>query len=213
MNTHYTRHHNLGQVKTHLPFASQQQMLETTCSLARHSSGSDHSIVTGSTILTPREGERNRSLTSYLIFQCRGLFSDRLADLPVGEGQVAHTWAFASTVSPTTTALCQAHLTNPSPRCTIRPDPKRRREESVADRFISSFSFYARSILQPVTLSTQQSKDSQLGLPSVALFSVNKWPYFRLSKFKRDNPNGPVFGKQVALFSLDKNTMHETSTL
>jgi len=40
----------------------------------------------------------------------------------------------------------------------------------------------------------------------VALFSVNKWPCFRLSKFKRDDQNGPLFGKQVALFSLDKNT-------
>ena len=150
MNTHYIHHQNLGQIKMYLPFASQQQMLETTCSLAQHSSGSDRSIVTGSTILTPREGERNRSLTSYLIFQCRGLFSDRLADLPVGEGQVAHTWAFASTVSPTTTVLCQAHFTNLSPRCTIRPDPKRRREESVAGRFVSSFSFYARFISEVI---------------------------------------------------------------
>ena len=39
----------------------------------------------------------------------------------------------------------------------------------------------------------------------MALFSVNKWPCFRLSKFKRDDQNGPLFGKQVALFSLDKN--------
>ena len=38
-----------------------------------------------------------------------------------------------------------------------------------------------------------------------ALFSINKWPYFRLSRFKRIDPNGPLFGKQVALFSVDKN--------
>ncbi len=150
MNTHYIQHHNLAQVKMHLPFASQQQMPETTCSLARHFSCFDRSIVTTSIILTPREGERNRSLTSYLIFQYRGLFSDHLADLLVGEGQVAHTLSFAPIVSPTTTALCQVHLTNPSPWCTIRPDPKGRREESVAGRFISSFSFYARSISEVI---------------------------------------------------------------
>ena len=150
MNMHTIHHHNSGQVKMHLPFACQHQMPETTCSLLRLSSCLVWSFVKRTLILTPREGERNRPLTSYLIFQCRGLFSDRLADLPVGEGQVAHTWAFASTVSPTTTALCQAHLTNPSPRCTIRPDPKRRREESVAGRFISSFSFYARFISEVI---------------------------------------------------------------
>lgn len=39
----------------------------------------------------------------------------------------------------------------------------------------------------------------------VALFSANKWPYFRLSKFRRDDQSGPLFGKQVVLFSVDKN--------
>ena len=38
----------------------------------------------------------------------------------------------------------------------------------------------------------------------VALFSANKWPCFRLSRFRRVDPNGPLFGKQVALFSLTK---------
>jgi len=40
----------------------------------------------------------------------------------------------------------------------------------------------------------------------VALFSINKWPCFRLSEFMRADPNGPLFDKQVALFSVDKNT-------
>jgi len=39
----------------------------------------------------------------------------------------------------------------------------------------------------------------------VALFSMIKWPYFRLSKFRRGAQSGPLFGKQMALFSVDKN--------
>ena len=39
----------------------------------------------------------------------------------------------------------------------------------------------------------------------LALFSIVKWPCFRLSKFRRGDQNGPVFDCQVALFSLDKN--------
>ena len=38
----------------------------------------------------------------------------------------------------------------------------------------------------------------------VALFSANKWPCFRLSRFRQDGPNGPLFGKQMALFSIVK---------
>jgi len=39
----------------------------------------------------------------------------------------------------------------------------------------------------------------------VALFSIVKWPYFRLSKFRRGTQSGPLFDCQMALFSLDKN--------
>jgi hypothetical protein len=39
----------------------------------------------------------------------------------------------------------------------------------------------------------------------VVLFSMIKWTCFRLSKFKQDGPNGPLFGDQLALFSVDKN--------
>jgi hypothetical protein len=39
----------------------------------------------------------------------------------------------------------------------------------------------------------------------VALFSINKWPYFRLSRFMQDAQSGLVFGQQMALFSIDKN--------
>jgi hypothetical protein len=39
----------------------------------------------------------------------------------------------------------------------------------------------------------------------LALFSIVKWPCFRLSKFRRGDQNGPLFDCQVALFSLDKN--------
>ena len=39
----------------------------------------------------------------------------------------------------------------------------------------------------------------------VALFSLIKWPCFQLSKCKQDGPNGPLFGDQMALFSVDKN--------
>jgi hypothetical protein len=145
MNTHDSHHHNLGQVEMYLPFTSQRQVSETTCSLARHSSCFDRSIVTGSAMLTPREGERNRSLTSYLIFQYRGPFSVHLTGLPVGEKQFVHIMPLAPNGLPTTPTICHVHLTNPSLQCTIRPDPKGRREESVAGRFISSFSFYAYS--------------------------------------------------------------------
>ena len=40
----------------------------------------------------------------------------------------------------------------------------------------------------------------------VALFLINKWPYFRLSKFRQDAQSGLVFGQQMASFSIDKNT-------
>jgi hypothetical protein len=39
----------------------------------------------------------------------------------------------------------------------------------------------------------------------VALFSMIKWPCFQLSKCKQDGPSGPLFGDQLALFSVDKN--------
>ena len=41
----------------------------------------------------------------------------------------------------------------------------------------------------------------------VVLFSVIKWPCFRLSRFKQNGPSGPVFGDQVDLFSVDKNNL------
>ena len=41
----------------------------------------------------------------------------------------------------------------------------------------------------------------------VALFSINKWPYFRLSRFRQDAQSGLVFGQQMALFSIDKNSL------
>jgi hypothetical protein len=40
----------------------------------------------------------------------------------------------------------------------------------------------------------------------VALFSMIKWPCFQLSRCKQDGQNGPLFGDQMALFSVDKNT-------
>ena len=40
----------------------------------------------------------------------------------------------------------------------------------------------------------------------VALFSMINWPCFQLSRCKQDGPSGPLFGDQMALFSLDKNT-------
>jgi len=55
---------------------------------------------------------------------------------------------------------------------------------------------------------------STLWLPSahsrndgVASFSVNKWPPFRLSRFKQNDQSGPLFGKQVALFSVVRNSL------
>jgi hypothetical protein len=39
----------------------------------------------------------------------------------------------------------------------------------------------------------------------VALFSMIKWSCFQLSKCKQDGRNGPLFGDQMALFSVDKN--------
>lgn len=39
----------------------------------------------------------------------------------------------------------------------------------------------------------------------VALFSMIKWPCFQLSRCKQDGQNGPLFGDQMALFSVDKN--------
>ena len=41
----------------------------------------------------------------------------------------------------------------------------------------------------------------------VALFSMIKWLCFQLSRCKQDGPNGPLFGDQMALFSVDKNTL------
>ena len=160
MNTRYTQHHNLGQVKMHLPLARQQQMPETAYLLARHSSCFDRSIITGSAMLTPREGERNRSLTSYLIFQYPEPFSAHLTGL-VGERRFAHTLPLAPNGLSTATTICHAHLTTPSLQCTIRPDPKGRREESVAGRFISSFSFCAYSRGDPVNLHTLTTSTTQ----------------------------------------------------
>jgi len=40
----------------------------------------------------------------------------------------------------------------------------------------------------------------------VALFSMIKWLCFQLSRCKQDGPNGPLFGDQMALFSVDKNS-------
>jgi hypothetical protein len=40
----------------------------------------------------------------------------------------------------------------------------------------------------------------------VALFSMIKWSCFRLSRFNQDDRNGPLFGDQMALFSVDKNS-------
>ena len=42
----------------------------------------------------------------------------------------------------------------------------------------------------------------------VALFSMIKWLCFQLSRCKQDGPNGPLFGDQMALFSVDKNSPH-----
>ena len=149
MNMHDIHHHNSGQVTMHLSLACQHQMSETTYLLVRHPSCLDRFIVTGSIMLTPREGERNRSLTSYLIFQYRGPFSGYLTDLSDGERHFAHTMPAPSEL-PTATTICQVHLTIPSLQCTIRPDPKGRREESVTGRFISSFSFCAYSISEVI---------------------------------------------------------------
>ena len=150
MNMHTIHHHNSGQVKMHLPFACQQQMPETTCSLLRLSSCLVWSFVKHTLILTPREGERNRPLTSYLIFQCREPFSAYLTDLPIGERLFDHTLPFAPSGSSTATTVCHTHLTNSSLLCTTRPNPKGRREESVTSRFISSFSFCASSISEVI---------------------------------------------------------------
>jgi hypothetical protein len=43
----------------------------------------------------------------------------------------------------------------------------------------------------------------------VVLFSMIKWSCFRLSRFQRNDQNGPVFGDQMALFSVDKNNWGE----
>ena len=40
----------------------------------------------------------------------------------------------------------------------------------------------------------------------VVLFSIVKRASFRLSRFRRNGPNGPVFDCQVGLFWVDKNT-------
>ena len=42
-------------------------------------------------------------------------------------------------------------------------------------------------------------------LEQVALFSMINWPCFRLSRCNQDGPSGPLFGDQLALFSVDKN--------
>jgi hypothetical protein len=47
----------------------------------------------------------------------------------------------------------------------------------------------------------------------VALFSMIKWPCFQLSRCKQDGQNGPLFGDQMALFSVDKNTCPLTRSL
>ena len=39
-----------------------------------------------------------------------------------------------------------------------------------------------------------------------ALFSVIKWTCFRLSRYGRNGQSGSLFGDQVDLFSLDKNS-------
>ena len=39
----------------------------------------------------------------------------------------------------------------------------------------------------------------------VVLFSIIKWPSFRLSRFRRGAQSGPLFDHQVALFSVDKH--------
>ena len=39
----------------------------------------------------------------------------------------------------------------------------------------------------------------------VVLFSIVKRASFRLSRFRRNGPNGPVFDCQVGLFWVDKN--------
>ena len=39
----------------------------------------------------------------------------------------------------------------------------------------------------------------------VALFSIIKWPCFRLSKFRQDIRSGLLFDQQMVLFSVDKN--------
>ena len=40
----------------------------------------------------------------------------------------------------------------------------------------------------------------------VVLFSVIKWTCFRLSRCKRNGQSGPLFGDQMDLFSIDKNS-------
>jgi hypothetical protein len=49
------------------------------------------------------------------------------------------------------------------------------------------------------------------GGDEVALFSMIKWPCFQLSRCKQDGQNGPLFGDQMALFSVDKNNRYCTS--
>jgi hypothetical protein len=41
----------------------------------------------------------------------------------------------------------------------------------------------------------------------VGLFSNVKWVYFRLSKFSQARASGSLFGRQMGLFSLDKNIL------
>lgn len=44
-------------------------------------------------------------------------------------------------------------------------------------------------------------------LRRLALFSIIKWPCFRLSKCRVENQTGPLFDYQMALFSFDKNNL------
>jgi hypothetical protein len=54
---------------------------------------------------------------------------------------------------------------------------------------------------QPPVAHTAHSHDD-----GVVLFSVIKWSCFRLSRFRRNGPSGPLFDNQMGLFWIDKNT-------